>query len=58
MDISPLPNKAPIVAQIEVHSPTPVPTPELDDEMDLESPVPAPRQTFLEPPKPIVAEYV
>jgi len=52
MDMSPLPHKAPFVAQIEVPSPSPIPLPV--DEMVVEPP--APRQASLEPPKPVVAE--
>jgi len=59
MDTSPLPHKAPFVAQVEVeiHSPTPVPTP--DDVMMFESPLEAQTQVVqqtLEVPKPAVAE--
>lgn len=39
MDMSPLPHKAPYVAQIEIQSPTPLQSP-ADDEMMLESPLP------------------
>lgn len=55
MEMSPLlPHKVPFVAQVEVLSPSPVPSP-VDDLM-LESPVPPPRQASLEPAKPVVAD--
>jgi M-phase inducer tyrosine phosphatase len=57
MDISPLPHKLPFLSQIEIKSPTPTQTPG-DDEMMLDSPAPLSRQTSLEPPKPIMTEYV
>jgi M-phase inducer tyrosine phosphatase len=49
MDMSPLPHKAPFVAQIEVQSPTPG-----ADDMMLESP--APRASSMEPGRLNVAE--
>ena len=53
MDISPVPTKKGlVVAEIEVHSPTPVASPEDDD---MVSPT-ANRQLFLVPPKFAVAE--
>jgi M-phase inducer tyrosine phosphatase len=53
MDISPLPHKQPFsYAQIEVHSPTPVPTPEED--IMRSSP---PRPAFMETSRPNGAEY-
>ncbi|KAK0657083.1 hypothetical protein B0T16DRAFT_51455 [Cercophora newfieldiana] len=52
MDMSPLPHKAPFVAQIEVPSPSPIPSP--TDDMVVEPP--APGQASLEPPKPVVAD--
>lgn len=55
MDISPLPHKAPFVAQIDISSPTPIQPPEEDMMVD-DSPVPPPRQQSLEPPKSILAE--
>lgn len=61
MEVSPLPHKTPFSTQFEVTSPTPICTPTLDDEDDsmmLDSPAPIPRQSSLEPPKGIVAEYV
>ncbi|KAK3941107.1 hypothetical protein QBC46DRAFT_110157 [Diplogelasinospora grovesii] len=54
MDMSPLPHKTPYVAHVEVHSPTPVQSPA--DDMMMESPMPAPRQASLEPPKPLVVD--
>ncbi|KAK3694359.1 hypothetical protein B0T22DRAFT_68926 [Podospora appendiculata] len=54
MDMSPLPHKAPFVAQIEIQSPTPHLSPA--DESMLEFPAPASRQSSLEPPKGVVAE--
>ncbi|KAL1872296.1 hypothetical protein VTK73DRAFT_1645 [Phialemonium thermophilum] len=53
MDVSPLPHKAPFISQVEICSPTPVPSAEED--MVLESPA-LPRPVFLDPPKPIVPE--
>ncbi|KAK0734479.1 hypothetical protein B0T26DRAFT_73461 [Lasiosphaeria miniovina] len=52
MEMSPLPHKAPYVVQVEVPSPTPTQSPA--DEIMLDSPLP--RQTSLEPPKPVVAD--
>ncbi|KAK0624754.1 hypothetical protein B0T17DRAFT_616932 [Bombardia bombarda] len=55
MDMSPLPHKAPFVAHIQVHSPTPS-LQSTPDDMMQESPAPAPRQPSLEPPKAVVVE--
>lgn len=54
MDISPLPQKQPLVAQIEVQSPSPMPTPE--DEMMVESPLAVQQQLLDVPKPPVVAE--
>ena len=48
MDISPLPHKQPYFAQIEVQSPTPVSTPDLEVTMESSPP----RPEFLEAPRP------
>ena len=57
MEMSPLPAKSAShvhIVPIEVHSPTPVPSP---DEMMVESPENAVTvETNFEPPKPVVAE--
>lgn len=53
MDMSPLPRKVPFVTTIEIHSPTPIQSPE--DSMMSESPTSL-LHVSLEPPKPIVAE--
>jgi hypothetical protein len=54
MDISPLPHKAPFVMQIEVQSPTPIPSPA--EEVAEESLAPLP--SSLEPLKAVGIEYV
>lgn len=49
MDISPVPmHKGAYVAQIEIHSPTPLASPEDDEEMMLDSPAPITRRNFAE----------
>lgn len=49
MDISPVPmHKGPYVAQVEIHSPTPLASPEDDEEMMLDSPAPIARRTQAE----------
>lgn len=49
MDISPVPmHKGAFVAQIEIHSPTPLASPEDDEEMALDSPAPIARRTTVE----------
>lgn len=57
--MSPLPHKVPFTTQTEVTSPTPMSTLAKEDEsMMLDSPPPIPRQSSLEPPKPVMAESV
>jgi len=56
MDMSPLPRKAAYFTHVEIASPISMQAPE-DDEMMLDSPVQMSRQS-LEPPRPVVAEYV
>lgn len=54
MDISPVPmQKGVYVAQIEIHSPTPMASPDDNDEMTLDSPAPIARQSS-EGLKPVV----
>lgn len=49
MDISPVPmHKGGFVSQIEIHSPTPLASPEDDEEMMLDSPAPIARRTIVE----------
>lgn len=57
MDISPLPmGKASYVTQIEVHSPTPMASPDDDDDdedMSLDSPAPIARHSSVDAPRPL-----
>lgn len=57
MDISPLPmGKRSYIAQIEVHSPTPMASPDDDDddeEMSLDSPAPITRHSSIDVPRPL-----
>ncbi|KEY66150.1 hypothetical protein S7711_05320 [Stachybotrys chartarum IBT 7711] len=55
MEMSPLPHKVPVCAQIEVTSPTPLSTP-AEEDMLLDSPAPITRQGSLEQLKPVVSE--
>lgn len=49
MDISPVPmHKGAYVAQIEIHSPTPLASPQDDEEMMLDSPAPIARRNIAE----------
>lgn len=58
VDMSPIAmQKGAYVAQMEVHSPTPIVSPDDDDEMTLDSPAPIVRQSSAEGLKP-VAELV
>lgn len=53
MDISPVPmHKGAYVAQIEIHSPTPLASPDEDEEMMLDSPAPITRRALAEGQKP------
>ena len=58
MQVSPLPHKAPFLHQVEITSPTPLGTPDLDDDqMMLDSPAPISRRPSLDLPKPSILEY-